>query len=61
MAPLPTIPVDVLSDDALDNAYEAFWHAAEDDLGVTSFGSDEADTLSDADDVYYAFVAAVEA
>lgn len=58
MAP-PTIqPTDNVPS---DDAYEVFWHAAEDDVGVTSFDSDEPDTLSDADDVYFAFVSAVEA
>lgn len=58
MAPL-TIPTrDVVTQ---DDAYEVFWHAAEDDVGVTSFDADEPETLSDADDVYFAFVSAVEA
>jgi hypothetical protein len=57
MAPVPTFATDAV---ATDDAYEVFWHAAEDDVRVTSF-DDEAETLSDADDVYFAFVAAVEA
>ena len=58
MAPLSTPHSDVI---ASDGAYEAFWHAAEDNVGVTSFDADEPETLSDSDDVYFAFVSAVEA
>lgn len=58
MAPLTNRPTDGV---ASEDAYEVFWHAAEDDLGVTALDADEPETLSDADDVYFAFVAAVEA
>jgi len=58
MAPLPIFATETV---APDDAYEVFWHAAEDDVGVTSFDADEPDSLSDADDVYFAFVSAVEA
>jgi hypothetical protein len=58
MAPLTIPSPDVVTP---DDAYEVFWHAAEDDVRVTSFDADEAETLSDADDVYFAFVSAVEA
>ena len=58
MAPLSILATEVV---APDDAYEVFWHAAEDNVGVTSFNADEPETLSDADDVYFAFVSAVEA
>ena len=58
MAP-PTIPP--TDGVASEDAYETFWHAAEDDLAVTALDADEPETLSDTDDVYFAFVAAVEA
>jgi hypothetical protein len=58
MAPLSMLATEVV---APDDAYEVFWHAAEDNVGVTSFNADEPETLSDADNAYFAFVSAVEA
>lgn len=42
-----------------EDAYESFWHATEDDVGVPDFDADE--HPEDGDDVYFTYVSRVEA
>ena len=43
------------------SAYEEFWHAMEDDVGVPDFDADERDADFASGDVYFEYVSSIEA